>query len=251
MAALLLVMGAQMLPHAAVKLHFHEPVVLSGSFPNPGHVKSPWEPATIDGNESIGCDSYHSLDGKHLFGQYEQYTSRGSGKRNETAATLWSGDAGRSWSYAGQTPLQGEHAYARSGEGVLHTISVGLAGVGPAEGPWTELSTSASGRSQTEFSSGADGTLQTRSVQRVVTLGGIPPEFAIDPFECSIKGGFFPPVASTLLPDRSQLLTLTLCTVNRVNVSFCEVVSERFPLIPHQYWPFTPEFRDRRIEDGL
>ena len=34
MAALLLVMGAQMLPHAAVKLHFHEPVVLSGSFPS-------------------------------------------------------------------------------------------------------------------------------------------------------------------------------------------------------------------------
>ena len=73
------------------------PVVLSGSFANPEHAavslptpphddawwscwqpphcccyayrQSPWEPATIDGNESIGCDSYHALSPRHLFGQ--------------------------------------------------------------------------------------------------------------------------------------------------------------------------------------
>ena len=75
-----------------VSVRFHEPVVLSGRFANPEHAavslptpphrrpaasladryayrQSPWEPATIDGNESIGCDSYHALSPRHLFGQ--------------------------------------------------------------------------------------------------------------------------------------------------------------------------------------
>ena len=98
--------------------------------------------------------------------------------------------------------MQGEHAYARdpATPGALHTISVGLAGVGPP--PWTTLSTA--GHAQTEFFVG-QGRLLTRQAERVVTLRGIPDELAIDPALCATTGGFFPPVASTPLPDGSQL----------------------------------------------
>jgi hypothetical protein len=38
-----------------VTVRFHEPVVLRGAFENPQRAKKPWEPSTIDGNNSIGC----------------------------------------------------------------------------------------------------------------------------------------------------------------------------------------------------
>ena len=90
-------LGLALQPSASkVSVSFHEPVVLSGRFANPEHAavspptpphdawwscwqpphcccyasrQRPWEPATIDGNESIGCDSYHALSPRHLFGQ--------------------------------------------------------------------------------------------------------------------------------------------------------------------------------------
>ena len=158
-----------------------------------------------------------------------QYEAYGKGAQdNATAPTLFSSDAGQTWAFAGFTRLQGEHAYARdpATPGALHTISVGLAGVGPP--PWTTLSTA--GHAQTEFFVGQGrpgspgvGRLLTRPAERVVTLRGIPDALAIDPALCATTGGFFPPVASTPLPDGSQLLTLTMCTRSHVNVTWCEV----------------------------
>ena len=104
-----------------------------------------------------------------------------------------------------------------------HPCCWGLAGVGPAQGPWTELSTELSGLPQTEFFAAPDGSMQTREVHRVVTLRGIPAKYAIDPVQCVTNGGFFPPVATTVLPDGSQLLTMVMCTVDRINCTFCEV----------------------------
>jgi hypothetical protein len=208
---------------AAVTLRFHEPVILAGKFKDPEHKLQPWKPKTLDGNESIGCDSYHALDEKHLFGQYER-----AGRTNasistvptEYAPTLFSSDGGASWKFAGFTASQGEHAYARSGPAALRTISVGLAGVGPP--PWRTLSTA--NFSQTEFSVSSEGTLQTQQIEgKVVTLHGIPEKLAIDPTDCADAGGFFPPVASTVLPDGSQLLTLSMCTRERTTVTWCEV----------------------------